>query len=252
MDREELLRALRRMAPETGSLHCLGCGHEHSCSTHGCAVVNAAVLEINMLADQNKLLREQLDESRLPPLTPQKAAGILRDANLGGVLRRAADMGIRALEGMDAANGLDPEEIERILDAYGRGMTLRTENGERLRIIKDIPTNRLQELAQAEKDGRLVVLPCKVGDMLYEVDFPEHGVITCKVVSVNYYNGPWFHVPGNPVSNDLRVEAEVVEGHGKGGSYSLGIDDFGKTVFLTHEEAESALKKREGKDNAAD
>lgn len=97
MDREELLRALRRMAPETGSLHCLGCGHEHSCSVHGCAVVNAAVLEINMLADQNKLLREQLDESRLRPLTPQKAASILRDANLGGVLRRAADMGIRAL-----------------------------------------------------------------------------------------------------------------------------------------------------------
>lgn len=54
--------------------------------------------------------------------------------------------------------GLEPEEIERILDSYGRGMTLRTENAQRLEIIKEIPINRLRELAQAEKDGRLVVL----------------------------------------------------------------------------------------------
>ena len=54
--------------------------------------------------------------------------------------------------------GLEPEEIERILDSYGRGMTLRTENAQRLGIIKEISTNRLRELAQAEKEGRLVVL----------------------------------------------------------------------------------------------
>lgn len=41
--------------------------------------------------------RDMPPREPLPPLTPQKAAGILRDANLGGVLRRAADMGIRAL-----------------------------------------------------------------------------------------------------------------------------------------------------------
>ena len=54
--------------------------------------------------------------------------------------------------------GLSPEEIERILDSYGRGMTLRTENAQRLEIIKEIPINRLRKLAQAEKEGRLVVL----------------------------------------------------------------------------------------------
>ena len=47
--------------------------------------------------------------------------------------------------------GLEPEEIERILDSYGRGMTLRTENAQRLGIIKEISTNRLRELAQADK-----------------------------------------------------------------------------------------------------
>ena len=40
---KELIAALRRMAPETGSLICLGCGHERSCNIHGCAVLRAAV-----------------------------------------------------------------------------------------------------------------------------------------------------------------------------------------------------------------
>lgn len=55
--------------------------------------------------------------------------------------------------------GLGPEEIERILDSYGRGMTLRTENAQRLEIIKEIPIDRLRELAQAEKTGQLVKFP---------------------------------------------------------------------------------------------
>lgn len=54
--------------------------------------------------------------------------------------------------------GLEPEEIERILDSYGRGMTLRTENAQRLEIIKEIPIDRLRELAQAEKEGRLRIV----------------------------------------------------------------------------------------------
>ena len=60
--------------------------------------------------------------------------------------------------------GLEPEEIERIVDAYGRGHTLRTESAERLEIVREIKTDRLRELAKAEKDERLEVLPCKVGD----------------------------------------------------------------------------------------
>ena len=60
--------------------------------------------------------------------------------------------------------GLTPEEIERVVDAYGRGHTLRTESAERLEIVREIKTDRLRELAKAEKDGRLEVLPCKVGD----------------------------------------------------------------------------------------
>lgn len=42
MSNEELMRALGRLKVETGSLACLGCGHEHSCSTRGCAIIRAA------------------------------------------------------------------------------------------------------------------------------------------------------------------------------------------------------------------
>ena len=39
---EEISQALHRLKVETGSLACLGCGHEHNCSTHGCAIIRAA------------------------------------------------------------------------------------------------------------------------------------------------------------------------------------------------------------------
>lgn len=35
--------ALRRMQVETGSLVCLGCGQEHNCGVHGCAILREAV-----------------------------------------------------------------------------------------------------------------------------------------------------------------------------------------------------------------
>lgn len=114
-----------------------------------------------------------------------------------------------------------------------------------------MPLERAQELSQAEKDGRLVVLPCKVGDSLYEVDLPEYGVIACKVLHIGTYNGPMAHVPGGPMVSAVSVGVEVVEGHGKGSSYAFETPDFGELVFLTREEAEAALKKEEGGTNAA-
>ena len=105
MTREEVLQALRRIKVNTGSLACLGCEHEHGCSVHGCAVINAAMREINLLAAENAArreqcdaLREQLEEARRAAMTPQRAVDILRNANLGGSLRLAADAGIAALE----------------------------------------------------------------------------------------------------------------------------------------------------------
>lgn len=38
----ELIRALRRIKVRTGSLVCLGCGYEHNCGVHGCAILREA------------------------------------------------------------------------------------------------------------------------------------------------------------------------------------------------------------------
>lgn len=46
MDNKELLDAVRRLSVETGSLVCLGCGWEHSCSIHGCAILRAVIAEL--------------------------------------------------------------------------------------------------------------------------------------------------------------------------------------------------------------
>lgn len=39
---QELVNALRRLKVETGSLACLGCGHEHNCGVSGCAIIREA------------------------------------------------------------------------------------------------------------------------------------------------------------------------------------------------------------------
>ncbi|WP_419515825.1 hypothetical protein [Dysosmobacter welbionis] len=46
MDFSTTLNALRKLCVETGSLACLGCGHEHNCSAHGCAILRNAIEHI--------------------------------------------------------------------------------------------------------------------------------------------------------------------------------------------------------------
>lgn len=79
--------------------------------------------------------------------------------------------------------GLEPEEIDRILDAYGRGMNLRTENAQRLEIVKDIKTTRLRELAQADKEGRCVVMPCQPG---HKISYKSAAGFWCDAVIKDY------------------------------------------------------------------
>ena len=42
MKNEEIVRALRRLKVETGSLVCMGCGREHDCGILGCRIVREA------------------------------------------------------------------------------------------------------------------------------------------------------------------------------------------------------------------
>lgn len=43
MDYQKTMQALKSLRVETGSLACFGCGHEHNCSTQGCAILRNAV-----------------------------------------------------------------------------------------------------------------------------------------------------------------------------------------------------------------
>lgn len=41
-DDKSLIETLRRLSVQTGSIACLGCGYEHGCGIHGCAIICAA------------------------------------------------------------------------------------------------------------------------------------------------------------------------------------------------------------------
>ena len=59
MDDKTLLQALRRLKVETGSIACLGCGHEHNCDIHGCAIIREAAERIEGLLKKETQLRKE-------------------------------------------------------------------------------------------------------------------------------------------------------------------------------------------------
>ena len=58
MEHKELTAQLHRMSVETGSLMCLGCGYEHNCGIHGCALLRQAVKTIERQAAAIEDLRD--------------------------------------------------------------------------------------------------------------------------------------------------------------------------------------------------
>ena len=49
-----LLADLKRLKVETGSLACMGCGREHNCGVHGCAVLREAADVLQEYVDLSK------------------------------------------------------------------------------------------------------------------------------------------------------------------------------------------------------
>lgn len=91
---------------------------------------------------------------------------------------------------------------------------------------------RIRELLKADKDGRVVVLPCKVGDKLYEVT----GRKTISVYRVKAIRVELFV---------LFIEWDIEEGFVWQSLEGVSTEEIGKTVFLTREEAEKALEAME-------
>ena len=118
--------------------------------------------------------------------------------------------------------GLEPESVEALkLSMMGKEISEITE-------FDGLPIERLRELAEADKDGRLVVLPCKVGSTVY-TEF-------CGKV-VEKYIGQ-FHVNGYTEPR-LWADIDCDWASTQCVRWDLAV---GKTVFLTREEAEKALE----------
>lgn len=94
---------------------------------------------------------------------------------------------------------------------------------------------RVEEIAKDEADGRLVVLPCKVGDSVWYI-FDSEELCEAKVTGIHlsiYTNPPlWLNVEYH---SKIVGTKDIV----------FRIDlELGKTVFLTREEAEAALERK--------
>lgn len=86
--------------------------------------------------------------------------------------------------------------------------------------------DRLRELAEADRAGRLVVLPCKVGDVVYGF----HGEKTILPMVAK-----WIETN----TDGWCIAAQYTPMAPKFYRFS----DFGKTVFLTREDAKKALEE---------
>lgn len=65
MTTDEILCALDALAVQTGSLACLGCGHEHNCGIHGCAIIREAGKIIRWLSTDNTALRYAINPAKV-------------------------------------------------------------------------------------------------------------------------------------------------------------------------------------------
>ena len=109
--------------------------------------------------------------------------------------------------------GLSPEEIVKMGMAY--------EDSKRY-------AARLEGRIKAYGDGRVVVLPCKVGQRVFALMDTDKHISECEVKQIGMGNKIGF------------IGLEPIGARGR--EYGVSLNGFGKTVFLTREEAEKALE----------
>lgn len=120
-------------------------------------------------------------------------------------------------------DGEDEYDLDRLAAMCNQRMSMRDEVSERFSLTAKIPLDRLRELVEADRDGRCVVLPCKLGDTVY------------------FIAGTY---------NSLVKPAKVEEIYIGDGSIALGVSTDFTTFTLQESEwhltrAEAALKARE-------
>lgn len=100
----------------------------------------------------------------------------------------------------------------------------------------DAVYRRLKDYEDLEEQGRLVKLPCKVGDVVYGINTDRNIVSALKIISTKIY------------SYAIYFDYQLIDGIYKN-IVSFADIDFGKTVFLTKSEAEAKLKELRGGEN---
>lgn len=116
--------------------------------------------------------------------------------------------------------GLEPGEIEKAMDIVKSAVSA----------FEDFGVDRLAELAQADREGRCIVLPCKKGDTVWRIvhDAAPH-ITKDRCTDIKCENRDiWVHLIGDRV---------------------MGGWNFGKLLFLTREEAQAALRREQDGNN---
>lgn len=140
---------------------------------------------------------------------------------------------------------LPNEVLENAIGIYETTVDVVGDNDEYENSTLDRATyNFLKELKtyrDAEKQGLLLRLPCKVGDKVYVIMIVglEFGTLKYQVYEAEVCRQ---HID----SFHLCVEMMIAE---NGQRIELFAETFGETVFLTREEAEAALEKLKGEDH---
>lgn len=105
--------------------------------------------------------------------------------------------------------------------------------------------NKLREYEDLEEQGKLIKLPCKVGDSLYRPIFCLDDVVRVKEIIVSNIGVRI----GDENCEEIRHEIETAYIVGSVAGTNIGQDayfsDFGKTIFYTKAEAEKALAEME-------
>ena len=124
---------------------------------------------------------------------------------------------LKAYEG----TGLTPAEVHSMSGEWCAMMSVLNSIGS---------YDRLRELAVADQEGNVIVLPCKVGDRVYIPDIESKTVANVRVqgISITPKSRVVLHFGGYPVE-------------------SAWGDRCGIDWFITFEEAEKALREMEGK-----
>ena len=112
--------------------------------------------------------------------------------------------------------GLEPREVSAIVKEWSDLCTIVGECG---------GIARLRELAEADKDGRLVVLPCKVGDTVYFRTYDCNGTVDLGIQPHKVTAIVW-----NAIVRGRYIDVGLPSGQ------------YGVSWFLTREEAERALE----------